>query len=214
MGGVGPVPWTEIEEDIRAGKETWVLKSRLPDPEKAPLKDPAKLKLAQCQVWLKHMSKRQNGDPPEELFQFVQVYGGTQPPPEWSSALKPFNQVQRGPNLVHLLRYDGKYQTKSQAVKAIPYHKNSWIWYAHEKGHAIPLSHWLGLPSRAETESAPGPLIGEEEQGVIEDTFSTAYEEVQEPIEKLVDAVNKAETLGPASVSAVSGIDALANLIM
>lgn len=201
MGGVGPIPWAEIEENIREGREDWIEKSRLPDPSVAPFKEPGRLKLAECLAWLSFLSKRQNGDPEAELFQFKQVYAGAKPPPSWSAALEPCEKVQRGSNHVYLLKYE-PYVQKSQAVAGIAYPKNTWIWLAHLNGQDEPLGNWKGLPPRVETDNSVEALIGEEERASIKKMFSNAWDEVGELIEELIDRVNVAESLGPASVSA------------
>jgi hypothetical protein len=197
-GGVGPVPWTEVEKSEVKGEKIWFNDAGLPDRKEAPFKEPGKLRLEQGLVWLVHLSKHQNGAPEEECVQWRQVYGSTKPPPPWSTAVQPVTQVPRGQRMVHLLTYD-TFLKISQAAVAIPYPNETWVWLAHLNGENNPSSRWMGLPLKLATEVEP--LIDEVELEVMKGMFGAGYEEVAGVVEGLVTLVNDAEKLGPSEVS-------------
>ncbi|KAB5590132.1 hypothetical protein CTheo_6419 [Ceratobasidium theobromae] len=195
-GGISPVLWAEIKDSIKSEDYKWIEKEQLPDASKALFKEPGQLKLSECLEWLVHLSKRQNGAPATERFQFQQVYASTSPPPSWSCALQPSPQIQRGKHQVYLLHYEGCIN-QSQVAAGIPYHKSTWEWLAHLDGEGSLSQHWHGLPSCLLQEVCE-PLIGNWEMDVIKEVFCVCDDEVLNKVERLVQLVNKAKKYVPA----------------
>jgi hypothetical protein len=193
-GGVGAVPWNEVENNVTE----WITGPRLPDPVKAPFKEPGRLRLEQGLAWLVHLSKRQNGAPTSEHLQWSRAYGSSKPPPSWSAAIQPIEQVPRGQRTVHLLKYDGYFE-RSQAAVPIPYAKETWLWLAHTKGEGDPSKGWMGLPCRVFLDAEP--LIDRQEMEAMKNMFGEYYDEVKELVEELVTEVNEAEKFAPCEVS-------------